>query len=199
VDDAWLDELPPLVRAAARGDDGEVARLLARGTDPNEADITGWTALHAAATRDHADVVRRLLAVGATVDARSDDDFTPLLNAVSAARPVIEALLAAGADVEAQESQLGSRPLDRFAGYANVAGVELVLKAGAEVDAEDFSGGTALADAAEAGYVECVELLLAAGADATRTWDGESAADLARRQGFSELAERLEQAASSQQ
>jgi hypothetical protein len=35
VDDAWLDELPPLVQAAARGDEEAVGRLLASGTDPD--------------------------------------------------------------------------------------------------------------------------------------------------------------------
>jgi ankyrin repeat protein len=196
--EAWLDELPPLVRAAAKGDDREVERILARGTDPNEADSSGWTALHAAATRNHVDVVRRLLSSGADVDARTEDGVTPLLNAACAGRPVIEALLAAGANAAAKDRGQGWRPLDRFADYANAAGVELVLKAGADVDAEDFNGGTALANAAEAGCEECVELLLAAGVDATRTWDGASAADLARRHGFTRLAERLAQAASSQ-
>lgn len=128
------------------------------------------------------------------MDARTEDGFTPLLNAASAGRPVIEALLTAGADAAAQERRLGWRPLDRFAEYANAAGVELVLKAGADVDAEDFTGGTALSDAAEAGCEECVELLLAAGADATRTWDGASAAELAKKRGFTRLAERLTQA-----
>jgi ankyrin repeat protein len=197
VDEAWLDELPPLVRAAATGDDREVERLLACGADPNEADTSGWTALHAAATRNHVDVVHRLLSWGADVDARAEHGFTPLLNAAAAGHLVIEALLAAGADATAQESRLGWRPLDRFADHANAAGIELVLKAGADVDAEDFSGGTALASAAEAGCEECVELLPAAGADAARTWDGESPADLAREQGFTRLAERLTRAATS--
>jgi ankyrin repeat protein len=195
VDDSWLDELPPLVGAAAKGDNVSVADLLASGTNPNEADESGWTALHAAATRDHVDVVRRLLAAGADVDARSADGFTPLLNAASAGSDVVEALLDAGADVTAQEPRQGCRPLHRFAGYANPAGVELVLAAGADVDAEDFGGATALADAAEAGCDECVEALLAAGADPTRTWGGESAAELATKQGFVRLAQRLAEAA----
>lgn len=42
VDDSWLEELPPLVRASARGDDQAVETLLAAGSDPNEADGDGW-------------------------------------------------------------------------------------------------------------------------------------------------------------
>jgi ankyrin repeat protein len=194
VDDAWLDELPPLVQAAAKGDNDAVERLLDGGADANEADPSGWIALHAAATRDHPYVVRRLLSSGADANARTRDGFTPLLNAAAAGRAVIEALLEAGADPAAQESRLGWRPLYRFAEYASAAGVELVLK----VDAEDLDGGTALAAAAESGCAECVELLLAAGADASRAWDGRSAADLARKHGFTTLAERLAQAAEAE-
>ncbi len=195
VDESWLEELPPLVRAAARGDDQTVETLLAAGSDPNEADSDGWSALHAAAARDHHKVVQRLLAAGATVDARTRDGFTPLLNAASAGRAVIESLLGAGADPSAQEERLGWRPLDRYAEHANAAGVELVIAAGVPVDAEDFGGTTALADAAEAGCGECVELLLAAGADAKRTFDGETPADLAEKHGHTALARRLADAA----
>ncbi len=72
-----------------------------------------------------------------------------------------------------------------------------MLAAGVPVDAEDFGGTTALADAAEAGCGECVELLLAAGADPTRAFDGETPADLADKHGHTALARRLTEAADS--
>jgi Ankyrin repeats (3 copies) len=58
----------------------------------------GWTALHAAAVFNHPEIVGLLLQAGAAVDPRSDDGFTPLLNAARPEAPVVTALLNAGAD-----------------------------------------------------------------------------------------------------
>jgi ankyrin repeat protein len=184
----WRDELPALVRAAALGADREVAVLLQDGSDPNQADERGWSALHAAAVFSHPAVVSLLLDAGALVDARDASGFTPLLNAAQAEGDVVAALLEAGADPVAQESSLGWRPLDRYADYGNREGIELVLKAGAEVEARDFSGGTALMSAAEHGHADCVELLLSAGADPSVAVEGETAFELAAEAGHNALA-----------
>lgn len=98
------------------------------------------------------------------------------------------ALLDAGADPMAQDN-LGGSPLAGFAGNGNMAGVQLLLDAGAEVDArDDFSGTTALMDAAETGSTACVEVLLRAGADPSVALDGKTASALAARQGHHALA-----------
>jgi len=191
VEPDWRESLPPLVRAAEAGDGVAVERLLASGSDPDEADEDGWSALHAAAARDHPAVVAQLLQAGAAVDAREQHGFTPLLNTASAGPEVIEQLLAAGADPMAQDDRFRWRPLDRYAAHANVAGVRLVLAAGARAD---LPGCSALGDAAEAGCAECVELLLSAGADPAQTWDDQSAAELAAKHGHLELSRRLSQA-----
>jgi ankyrin repeat protein len=186
--DEWISELPALVRAAAQGNISETPDLLRTGSDPNEADEDGWTALHAAAVFNHLRIVKLLLQAGAAVDTRSHGDFTPLLNAARAEAPVAAALLNAGADPAAQEAGLGRRPLDRFAEYANAPAVQLLLDAGAEVDAQDFSGQTALIAAAEAGGTECVELLLRAGANPAVTCEGQTASSLAAKHGHHALA-----------
>jgi len=182
-DDAWLDELPPLVRAAAIGDGANVAELLAVGVDPNQAEEDGWSALHAAATFDHTEIVELLLDAGAAIDERTDTGFTPLLNAAKATRTTVSILPQAGADPNAQ-AEIGWRPLDRFADYGNAEAIDLLIRAGAEVNHWGIRGGTALVSAAEQVESECVELLLAAGADPRLVDDeGATARSRAARQG----------------
>lgn len=186
-----LDAVPPLVGAAARGDVAAVQQLL-DDRDPNEADIDGWSALHAAAVFDHASVVELLLAAGADVDARTTSGFTPLLNAAQAGAEVARALLQAGADPDAQADS-GWRPLDRFASYGNAHGLRLIIastKLSVDVRDDDHEP-TALMDAAEVGSVECAELLVAAGADLRLRSDGRTAAEFALEHGHTALAERL--------
>lgn len=189
-DPELLDRLPPLVRAAALGDACAVDRLLATA-DSDEADDTGWSALHAAAVFDHLEVVERLLSAGATVDARSDGGFTPLINACTASSPVLRALLAAGADPDAR-ADIGWRAIERLAEHGNAAGLRILLSATREpIDARDGDGATALMAAAEAGSLECVDLLLQAGADPGLRSGGATAADFARTHGHTEVAGKL--------
>ncbi len=190
-DPELLASLPPLVRAAALGDSRAVETLLA-SSDANEADDTGWTALHAAAVFDHHRIVERLLAAGAEVNARDTGGFTPLLSAARASPPVLRALLAAGADPDAVAG-IGWRPIDRLAEYGNAAGLRVLLGATRRSvdDRSSEDSTTPLMTAAEAGSLECVELLLRAGADPSLTCDGKTAADLATKHGHTDVAARL--------
>jgi ankyrin repeat protein len=100
-----------LTLAAAGGAAQTLRLLLDRGADPDGG------ALAAAATLRRADLVRVLLAAGASVDRRDPDTGrTPLHEAVSAgaggdAPEVVRVLLAAGADVNATTSD-GASALD---------------------------------------------------------------------------------------
>jgi ankyrin repeat protein len=81
----------------------------------------------------------------------------------------VAALLAAGADVEAQDAK-GVRPL-HFAGmHQRPVALERLLAAGAEVDPVDERGNTPLfyATTFSKGAGDCILLLLAAGADRDR-------------------------------
>ena len=84
---------------------GAVPRHIAHVQVPtpavNKVDGLGRTALHYAARLGHDDIVAALLAAGADVGARDAAGFTPLMRAVQggdANAPVVERLLAAGAD-----------------------------------------------------------------------------------------------------
>ena len=59
--------LPELVYWASLGDVEQVEQLLAAGTDPNQTDDEGYSALQAAAENDHLAVVQLLVSKGANV------------------------------------------------------------------------------------------------------------------------------------
>ena len=65
-DDEELN-LPELVYWASLGDMEQVEQLLAAGTDPNQTDDEGYSALQAAAENDNLAVVKLLVSKGANV------------------------------------------------------------------------------------------------------------------------------------
>jgi ankyrin repeat protein len=159
--------------AAARGDAGQpslVALLLDRKADPTPADHAGMTALMHAADAGNAESVRLLLAAGAapTVDQRErDDDKTALLLAINAqARPVMQMLVDARADVNACTREgIGALAGLCWRPQPDADAVRMLLGAGADADATDRFGCNALFSAILHTSVEILGLLVAAGAD----------------------------------
>jgi ankyrin repeat protein len=142
--------------------------------------------------------VGELLAVGAPVDERSPDGFSPVQLALFFDHPAAAALLLrAGADVDAAATHpMGVAAVHAAAASPTGAGLALAVAAGADLDATQSGGFTPLHEAAHRGDAAMTELLLAAGADATRrTDDGRTPADVARADGHPDLATRLDAAA----
>jgi hypothetical protein len=71
--------------------------------------------IHAAIGLGNIAAVKQHLAAGADVNAKDEDGRTPLLNALSGPKEIIELLIAKGADVNAQDD-VGFTPLDRVVG-----------------------------------------------------------------------------------
>ena len=162
-------------------------RLLAvRGDDLDifEAALTG-----------RADLVQARLATDPTLaTAWTADGFTALhYPAFFGGRDVAEALIEAGADIEApSRNEMAARPLHSAAAGRHVDVCRLLVERGADVNAAQHGGYVPLHQAAEHGDGELVELLLGAGADpAIRMDDGRTAADIALEAGHEGLAERL--------
>lgn len=92
-----------LMIAALKGDLAVCETLLARGAAVNH---EGWTPLHYAASGNSLPALQLLLARGARVDARAPNGRTPLMMAVLyAGEPMVDALLAAGADRSLRDRQ----------------------------------------------------------------------------------------------
>ena len=137
-----------LFLAAARRDVGELAALSRNGASQRFVDASsGWSALHAAATRGDVDVARFLL------EHRDDGPRD---------RSLVD-----GPDVGA------CTPLHQAAHNGHAAIVDLLLDAGAAVDAGGSNPTwTPLLAALRFGRLDVAKLLLASGADAT-VGDGE--------------------------
>ncbi|MBK8050458.1 MAG: ankyrin repeat domain-containing protein [Anaerolineales bacterium] len=101
--DAWPQELKelstdgftPLQLACFFGHTETVEALLQRGADVQVVANNAMRiqALHAAVAGNHTDIVKLLIAAGADVNAKQQDDFTPLMAARQNKNQVIEALL----------------------------------------------------------------------------------------------------------
>ncbi len=189
-----------------------VAALLEAGASPNARANHGKTPLHHATV--HRRVVRMLLKAGADPNAGDAQGLTPLetcgtgrARAIMLAGGAVETILTAAragdlakvrrflaedAAAVTETDSAGNTPLHRAASKGQAAAVELLLAAGADVDALNDRGAAPLHQAAAAGDAATVAALLAAGADpSTADNDGATPLHVAAEQGQAELAEAI--------
>ena len=116
-----LQDESPLMLAALAGMHGVCERLISLNADVNK---TGWTPLHYAASRSHADTVRLLLAHFAYVDAESPNRTPPLMMAAMYGdTTTVKALLDAGADASLRNDK-------------NLSAVDFALQVGNDSSAQ---------------------------------------------------------------
>lgn len=172
-----------LWEAVGAGDLEAVDLLLRAGVDPDGRGASGTAALVAIAGRgddEHQlEIVQRLL--DADADANLDGGLALVRAGFSGNRDVVEALLDAGADVDAVDPSTGKTPLMYAAQQGNADVAELLIDEDADVDARETKYGfTALMIASDRGELEVVKLLLDADADVdVTTENGRSALRLA--------------------
>ena len=156
----------PLVEAARTGDRALVAQVLQR--DPAsvaQVGPDGSTALHWAVDRDDVEMVDRLIAAGADVNALNRYGFPPIaFAAVNGSATALSRLITAGADPKAPFPG-GETLLMTAARTGNPDGIEVLLDAGADVNATDDAGQSALMWAAAANNPGAVAALVARGAN----------------------------------
>ena len=177
----------PLIWAANLGDEEVAEALIAKKADVNAANEFGATPLTEAARKSNARLVKMLLDAGAKVDSANPDGETALMAAIGAGEvATVKTLIDAGANVNTIEKFHNQTPLMYAAASDRNAAqmVKLLLAKGADVKARalysdwpsqvtsepraqyrSVGGLTALLYAARSGCYECVQDIIAAGAD----------------------------------
>lgn len=134
----------PLIAAAERGDLDALRAALAAGA-PVDLMEAGWTALRRAVQAGQSEAALLLLEAGASPRQQTPGGYTPLYWAAQRGLlPVVQALLAAGAQVDAQELEDGKTPLTVALLKAHDQVVAALLEAGASLEVMTHSGVTPL-------------------------------------------------------
>lgn len=195
-----------LAAAAAVGQLSTVDYLIAHGANPNTVPLSSNNfnpPLISAVASGKAAVVERLLqfhpAINVT-DAQDEDAISVLLTRTldkSEDIQILEALIKAGANVNAPDAEYGETPIFKACDVDNSADVlRLLVKAGANVNARDQFGRTPLIGCYD---LDCARTLIALGADVSaRDNHGRTAAQAAREGHFAEVAEMLDRATARQ-
>ncbi|KAK9682617.1 hypothetical protein RND81_10G085700 [Saponaria officinalis] len=149
--------------AAGRGDETLLQRLLRRGSDPNELDVNGRTALHIAAAHGSVDCAHILLLHGADPNIKDYEGSVPLWDAMLGNHDsLIKLLLDNGAS-------LASGDVTQYACYAieqgNLKMLQTILKYGGDLTKANDTGTTPLHAAVTCGNTQIVTFLLDQGAD----------------------------------
>ncbi len=188
-----------VIQAVRYGTADELLQALAAKPNLNWSDSEGQTALHFAAKDGKTETVRLLLSLGAEPNAKDERGRTPLTHAAEFGHAgAVEVLLAAGAGTNEDETALhmaaanrqrevvtlllqskrldvnylpraNETPLMEAARADDPAIILLLVEAGANIDAKDMLGNTALHHAAKKDSRNAAKMLMGLGADSTLT------------------------------
>lgn len=144
----------------------------------NKREKDGLPPLHLAIQRGHLNVVRYLLANGASPSATDGSLRTPLYLAAQRGQlNAVKVLLSAGVSID-QASNNGETPLHGATQFGNDAVISFLLAEGANVNAQDKDGRTSLHFAAAKGLTNALALLIAGSANpevaVLRQWEKRS-------------------------
>lgn len=155
--------------AVVNGTHQQVIDLLAKGADPNSiiGDNDGWTPLmRAAHTEKRLDnTIMLLIKAGASLESHDYDGWTPLFLAFERNNfNTAKVLMAAGADVNAHLIDSGITVLMYAVKHYPHDVVVAIVSYGADINAKDKNGKTALNHALDLGDTENADYLRSKGA-----------------------------------
>jgi ankyrin repeat protein len=148
----------PLRNVAFIGRSATAKLLIDKGADVNASDLKGNSILMSTAAMpfpEQANILKMLLQKGADVNARNNEGWTALMQAARGhSAAIIQEAVRVGKEDAAQSFE--SIPFEM---------ASLLIKNGADVNARDIRGITALMQAASEGHNRTVKLLIESGAD----------------------------------
>ncbi|KAJ8119646.1 hypothetical protein ONZ43_g3450 [Nemania bipapillata] len=140
-----------------------ICNALFNGKRPIKLDATdadGWTALIVASSKGKLDLVQWLLKSGADIDRLNRHNYSALALAASKGHvEIVAALLKKGAQINVAPRP----PLIYAVSYPDI--LRLLLDSGADVNAVDPLGNTAINSASQGGIIDSVKMLVEKGAD----------------------------------
>ena len=140
--------------------------FLDAGINPNAQDADGRTVLIAAAAHGDLDVVHTLLLRNVDLNVKDKRGYTALSHATEAMYEEVVSGLLSHPNIDPNARGLNSRPvLLAYVWRDNQERVEKLLALGADVNAQDADGDTALHGATETGNTALMQRLLDKGAD----------------------------------
>lgn len=187
--------ITPLHIAAYHNNEAMVNMLVDAGADVSIQNNFGRTPLHDAINKGSDDIVQKILSKKPNLSLKDQAGITPLFAAVNQNRAdVAQALLAAGADPNQAANSF--TPLHHAAYTAQLLTVKALLQKGANPNAQNMFGKTALHDVADASNsaegAQIAQLLLDAHADVSlKNNQGETPLDLALKKGNANIADVL--------
>ncbi len=152
---------------AARQNRLDLVKLLLARANPNARNHKGQTPLHEAFAAAAWDIAYVLLDKGARLDVRDNVGRTPLFACVSRGCPMLDRLAASGAAFDVRDNA-GNSLLHEAAASNDTSGsmAQMLVARGAQVDAKNLEGKTALHIAADRNNHAMVRLLLDKGVSA---------------------------------
>ncbi|KAI1886290.1 hypothetical protein AGOR_G00212480 [Albula goreensis] len=161
----------PLHLAVITDQSALVEALLRAGSDPEALDRHGQTAAHLCCEHGLSACLQLILHHASRppcLEARNYEGLTPLHLAVqNGNKKLVKILLDNQADIDAVDIKSGRSPLMHAVENNSMEMVNLLVENGCNVNAQSYSGNTALHSACGRGQVEAVRVLMRNGADSS--------------------------------
>ncbi|RWS27838.1 ion channel nompc-like protein [Leptotrombidium deliense] len=153
--------------ASRSGHPATAMAFMKKGVPLHMPNKTGAKAIHMAAISGQVDVIKTVLSKGEFIDVRTNEGLTALHLAVQASEEeVVETLLGYGANVSLKAGRSGETPLHIAAKIPDGKDcTELLIKSGADIDATQENGETALHYTGRFGVLDTFIVLLSEGAN----------------------------------
>jgi hypothetical protein len=183
-----------VIRALRAGALADIERAIADGEDVDAPSThAGYTALHLAVVRGDAQMVTRLVALGADPNRRADKGMFALGMAIVHDAPpeLFAALEHAGVDLFAANDD-GFNPLHAACEVGNAWAVRWLVERGHAFEPRTKRGHTPLQIACALGHLAAAQAMVGLGADLEAPSTDGTALDIARREGKNEVVNWIE-------